>query len=343
MHWSQTLQLTEVHAEGEIGRVVTGGQPIIPGGSLQEKFRWLNDGNDGLRRMLVLEPRGSANGSTNLLFAADDPNNHFGFIVLQPDQAHAMSGSNAICVTTALLETGMVAMNEGETEVRLETAAGLVIARAMCDAGKCKSVTLSMPPSFVEALDVSIITEEFGPLTADIAFGGVFYAILDPAQIGLSIEPASARALSDAGMILKQRFNDALDVVHPENKDINGIAYVMFRSTDREGTVRTATTMWPGRLDRSPCGTGNSANLAVRVAREGLEEGTHYVSKSAIGSAFRIRHAGTTTVGNKKAVLPEVTGRGWIFGQRQVGVDPSDPFGAGFALSDTWGYDAGKI
>jgi len=101
MRWSKTLQLVDVHAEGEIGRIVTGGQPVIPGATIIDKFRYLNDGNDELRRILVLEPRGSAAGSTNLLFPADDAENHFGFIVLQPDQAHAMSGSNAICTRYA--------------------------------------------------------------------------------------------------------------------------------------------------------------------------------------------------------------------------------------------------
>ena len=267
MRWASTLQLTEVHAEGEVGRVVTGGQPVIPGATLMEKFRYLNSGDDTLRRGLVLEPRSSPAGSTNLLFPPENPENHAGFIVLQPDQAHAMSGSNAICVTTALLETGIVEMRDGENIVNLETAAGLVVAQADCGNGKCKHVTLTMPASFVEHLDYELETQEWGTLKADIAYGGVFYAIIDASELGLEIEPASARLLSDAGMKLKQMFNEAMDVTHPEYPDISGVAYVMFRARDADGTVRTATTMWPGRLDRSPCGTGNSANLAVRVAQ----------------------------------------------------------------------------
>ncbi len=343
MRWFKTLQLVEVHAEGEVGRIVTGGQPLIPGNSLLEKFRYLNSGKDTLRRQLVLEPRASAAGSTNLLFPPENPENHAGFIVLQPDQAHAMSGSNAICVTTAMLETGMIEMQEGENLVRLETAAGLVIAKARCQDGKCKHVTLTMPASYVVQLDANLETEEWGTVRSDIAFGGVFYAIVDPNSLGLNIEPAQARQLSDAGMKLKQLFNQAMTVSHPDNPDIGGIAYVMFRTNEADGIVRTATTIWPGRLDRSPCGTGNSANLAVRVARGEVKEGESYTSNSIIRSEFKVRHAGSTTVGNHEAVIPEITGRGWIYGMHQLGFDPTDPFKDGFAMTDIWGLYAGKF
>lgn len=343
MRWSQTLQLVEAHAEGEVGRVVTGGQPIIPGQTLTEKLRYLNSSEDTLRRSLVLEPRSSPAGSINLLFPPENPDNHAGFIVLQPDQAHAMSGSNAICVTTVLLETGMVAMNEGETLVRLETAAGLVIAKAKCADGKCQSVTLSMPASFVEHLDYQVETQHWGKINVDIAFGGVFYAIVDAAELNLRIEPAMARDLADAGMALKELLNQSLNVSHPESSDLSGIAYVMFRSNEADGTVRTATTMWPGRLDRSPCGTGNAANLAIRAARGDVKTGDQYLSRSTIGSEFYVRHAGEARVGNRDAVLPEITGRGWIYGMHQIGFDPSDPFKDGFAMTDVWGRDAGKL
>ncbi|MGI9350891.1 MAG: proline racemase family protein [Rhizobiaceae bacterium] len=343
MQWSKTLHMTEVHAEGEVGRVVTGGMPVIPGKTLIEKFRHLNSSEDTLRRGLVLEPRSSPAGSTNLLFPPENPDNHAGFIVLQPDQAHAMSGSNAICVTTALLETGIVEMQEGENLVKLETAAGLVVAKANCSVGKCNHVTLTMPASFVEYLDYELETQEWGTIKADISYGGVFYAILDASELGLEIKPAAARELSDAGMKLRQLFNDAVNVIHPQNPDISGIAYVMFRGCDKDGAVRTATTMWPGRLDRSPCGTGNSAYLAVRAARGEVTEGDEYISRSTISSLFKVRFSATSNVGDKTAVIPEITGRGWIYGMHQIGFDPTDPFRDGFAMTDTWGLDAGKI
>ena len=342
MRWSKTLQLVEAHAEGEIGRVVTGGLPTIPGAKLADKFRYLL-GEREFRHSLCLEPRGAAAGSVVLIFPPDDEKNHSGLIVLQPDQAHAMSGSNAICTTTVLLETGMVEMKEGLNTVRLETAAGIVEAQAICANGKCEGVTLAMPPSFVERLDYEFPTSDWGTLKTDIAFGGVYYALIDADQLGLRIEPANARQLADAGMAFKEKLNGLLNIVHPENPDIKGIAYVMFRDKNDQGELRTATTMWPGRLDRSPCGTGNSAHLATMAARSQIEPGTTFVSRSVIGSRFDIQHGGYTLIGNQQAVLPMVSGRGWIYGMHQVGFDPSDPFAGGFALTDTWGRDAGLV
>ena len=343
MNLSNTIELVEAHAEGEIGRVVTAGLPPIPGQSISDKFRYMLNEGDDIRLSLCLEPRGTAAGSVVLTFPPEDPENHAGIIILQPDQAHAMSGSNAICTTTVLLETGIVEVRDGIVPVRLETAAGLVIANTSCRNGKCQSVTLSMPASFVEELDVTVDTNQWGKLSVDIAFGGVYYAVIDPAQLDLSITPANARHLADAGMILKDILNQQISVSHPINPDVSGIAYVMFRENETNGTVRTATTMWPGRLDRSPCGTGNSANLAIRAARGEVCEGESYTSRSTIGSSFQVKHAGTTMVGDKQAVLPEIMGRGWIYGKHTVFFDPSDPFKGGFALTDTWGMDAGKI
>ena len=160
MRWSRTFQLLDVHCEGEIGRIMTGGQPVIAGSNIYEKFKTLSYDPEmqAFRKMLVLEPRGAAAGSTNLIFPPDDPQNHAGFIVLQPDQAHAMSGSNAICTTTALLETGMIEMNEGENLVRLETAAGLVIIDGITlDSGALAEVALVRPWGQLDVGELTVL------------------------------------------------------------------------------------------------------------------------------------------------------------------------------------------
>lgn len=343
MKWSRTLQLVDVHCEGEIGRVVTGGMPAIPGETISDKYREFNRQPDAFLRSLVLEPKGAAAGSVDLLFPPDDPANHAGLIVLQPDQAHAMSGSNAICVATCLVETGLVPTQNGMQDIRLETAAGLVIAKADCADGSCRSVTLEMPVSYVVDLDRPIRCETTGNVTADITFGGVFYAIVDAEQLGLKICPENARQLAEAGMALKAAANAQFEVRHAENPDIAGVAYVMFREIGEDGNVRTATTMWPGRLDRSPCGTGNSANLAAMAARGRVKPGDRYTSYSTVGSKFQVHHAGEASIAGQTGVRPEITGRAWIYGMHQIGVDPDDPFSAGFALTDTWGPEAGKL
>ncbi|MGO7277174.1 4-hydroxyproline epimerase [Rhizobium ruizarguesonis] len=345
MRWKRTIQLLDVHAEGEIGRVAIGGVPKIVGETIAAQLHWLNTDpkGDELRRFLCLEPRGAPIGSVNLLLPARHPEADAAFIILQPDQAHASSGSNSICVTTALLESGIVEMKEPETIVTLETAAGLVKATATCRDGRCEKVRLTMVPSFVHELDVAIDTPHWGKIKADICYGGIFYALVDVGQIGLTIEKANAAGLVQAGMILKELINRDIKVVHPEIPAISGVAYVMFRDTEADGTVRTCTTMWPGRADRSPCGTGNSANLATLYARGKAKVGDVFTSKSIIGSEFEVGLQAVTEVAGRPAVIPTITGRGFTFGLTQVALDPFDPHPGGFALTDVWGPAAGEI
>ncbi|MGG7517332.1 proline racemase family protein [Allorhizobium undicola] len=339
MRWKRVMQLLDVHCEGEIGKVAIGGVPKIPGASVAEQLAWLNSDPKGreLRHFLVLEPRGAPIGSVNLLLPPKHPQADAAFIILQPDQAHASSGSNSICVTTALLESGMIEMSEPETVVMLETAAGLVRATATCRDGHCESVSLTMVPSFVHRLDAVIDLPEWGEIRFDLAYGGIFYALVDVSQIGLRIEPGQARRLVEAGMVLRQAINRQFEVVHPEIPAISGVAYVMFRDVDPDGAVRTCTTMWPGRVDRSPCGTGNSANLAVLHARGNVRPGESFLSRSIIGSQFEVGLSGISEVAGRPAVIPTIRGRGFTFGLHQVALDAFDPLHAGFALTDVWG------
>ncbi|WP_336335922.1 proline racemase family protein [Pseudomonas putida] len=337
MRWKQTLQLAEVHCEGEIGKVITGGVLGIPGATMLDKMNYINEVDDSLRRLVTLEPRGCLQMSVNLLLPPVRPEAQAGFIVLQADKAHPMSGSNCICVVTALLELGMVPMQEPETTVVLDTPAGLVTARAQCADGRCLSVSLDMVPAFVEHLDLAIETEAFGRIDIDVAFGGVYYALIDVEQTGLSIAPEHARALADAGVALKDVINRQLNIQHPLLPSVNEVAYVMFRNRLDDRTYQTCTTLPPGRVDRSPCGTGSSANLATLAARGLVQAGDQLVSRSTIGGQFQVELLGHSEVDGRPAVLPRVTGRAWLYGLQQLGVDPDDPLSAGFMLSDTWG------
>lgn len=343
MRWKRTIQLLDVHAEGEVGKVAIGGVPKIPGNSIAEQMNYINTVDDSLRRFLCLEPRASSVGSVNLLVPPKRPEADAGFIILQPDQAHAMSGSNSICVTTALLESGIVEMKEPETIVMLDTAAGLVKATATCRDGRCERVKLTMTPSFVHALDVEVETPKWGRIKLDLCYGGIFYALVDVAQIGTTIEKANAREIVEAGMMLKELVNNTLPVVHPEIPEIRGVSYVMFRDTEADGTIRTCTTMWPGRVDRSPCGTGSSANLATLHARGLARPGDVFKSRSIIGSEFEVGLESVTEVAGRPAIISTISGRGWTFGLHQVALDPFDPLADGFALTDTWGPQAGEI
>ena len=336
MRWGRTIQTVDVHCEGEIGRVITGGVLNIPGATMAEKLHHLNAVDDGLRRWLCSEPRSGPAGSFCLLTPACDPRADVGFIVLQPDQAHAMSGSNAICATTALLETGMVPMVEPVSRVTLDTAAGLVVATAECEGGKVVRVTLDMPPAFLTKRGV-IETAEWGAVRYDLCFGGIFYALVDVDQVGLTIVPEQARELAVSGVELRRRIAEVEPAVHPLEPALNGLAYVMFRSDEVDGAVRTCTTLRPGRVDRSPCGTGSNSNMAARFARGLVKPGDRVVSRSTIGGEFVTEFVEETQVGPYKATRNRVSGRAWIYGISQIGLDPSDPFPEGFRLSDTWG------
>jgi len=166
---------------------------------------------------------------------------------------------------------------------------------------------------------------------------------VDVSQIGLTIEKKNAAALVQAGTILKDLINRQIPVVHPEIPAISGVAYVMFRDTEADGTVRTCTTMWPGRADRSPCGTGNSANLATLHARGKVKVGEVFLSRSIIGTQFEVGLSAETQVAGKPAIVPTIAGRGFTFGLHQVALDPFDPLADGFAMTDVWGPSAGDI
>lgn len=343
MTTANSLEILLVHCQGESGNVLVSGAPELPGATVLEKMNFLNDVDNSLRLFLTREPRAQVVQTTNLLLPPGRPDADASFIVLQPDMAHPMSGSNCICVVTALLETGRVKMTEPETIVRLDTAAGLIVARARCEGGRCISVSLDNVPAFVVSLDAAIETPKWGTIRADIAFGGVFYAQIDVDQVGLRIVPEAARALAEAGTEIKALLKNQIDVEHPDIPSLNEIAYVMFRERHDDGTITTCTTLKPGRVDRSPCGTGSSANLAILHARGQLKTGDKRISRSIIGGTFTAEMLGETTVGGRPAVLPRITGQGYVFGRQELRLDPHDPFATGFALSDTWGPQVGEL
>lgn len=345
MRWKKFITMTEAHCEGEVGRVVWGGAPGAPGGSMLDKMDWFNTPGPGdrLRRFLVFEPRGHAAMSTNILFEPSAPECDAGFVILQPDRAHAMSGSNAVCVATVLLESGAVEMREPETVVSLDTPAGVVKARAACRDGKCENVTLDMPPAFAEILDAKAEVPGIGEVRADIAFGGVYYALVNPRPLGLEIRPERARELADVGGHVLRAFQEATTLNHPLHPSLNHIAYAMFVDELENGEFIGATVLPPGRLDRSPCGTGNCARLAARRARGQAAAGEEKIARSVIGGRFVVRFVGETEIGGKAAVSAQISGRGWIHGIHHIGADPSDPHPLGYCLSDTWGGQMGLL
>lgn len=208
---------------------------------------------------------------------------------------------------------------------------------AACQDGKVIGVSLDMPASFVVLSGGTVETADWGEVTYDLCFGGVFYALVDVDQIGLNIAPGNARELAEKGVLLRDLIAAQTDIWHPEIPQVHGLAYVMFRSRESDGAMRHCTTLKPARADRSPCGTGTNSTVAVLHKRGELQPGDTLVTRSIIGGEFKAELMGDAKIGQHRGSRVRITGQCWIYGISQIGLDPSDPFPSGFILSDTWG------
>ena len=337
MRAQRAITVVGCHAGGEVGNVVVGGVLPPPGETVFEQMQALAH-DDSLRRLLLREPRGSVAQHANLVVPPTRDDCDAGYIIMEPTEYPAMSGSNTICVATVLLETGMVEMREPETTLRLEAPAGLVEVAARCRDGRCESVELTNVPSFADRLDTALEVEGLGTLSVDVAFGGMWYAIADARALGFEIEPDEARELCEAGERIRVAAREQLRCVHPENPEIAGISIVQIAEPwQGVGRVsRNAVVVSPGRLDRSATGTGLSARMAALHARGQLRVGDGMTHASVLGTTFEGRIVEEATVGSRPAIVPAIRGSAWITGVTQVLVDPTDPFPEGYLLPDTW-------
>jgi proline racemase len=252
-----------------------------------------------------------------------------------------MSGSNTICVTTVLLERGIVELEEPETTLRLEAPAGLVEVTARCRHGRVESVEFVNVPCFADRLDAQLEVPDLGTVRVDVAFGGMWYAIADSAELGFTLRPSEARDLADVGERIRLAAREQLDPVHPDNPEIAGVSIVQIAEPWRgiDQISKNAVVVAPGRLDRSATGTGLSARMAVLHARKHLNVGDSMAHASVIGSTFDGRIVAETEVGGRLAIVPAIRGSAFITGVTKLVVDPADPFPEGYLLSDTWPGD----
>ena len=337
---SKVFSVVGCHAEGEVGNVVTGGVGDVPGNSMFDKMRYLERERDDIRKLLLREPRGNVIRNTNIVLPSNHPEAQFGYVVMESTEYPVMSGSNTICVATVLLETGMVPMSEPVTRLVLEAPAGLIRLECRCENGKVTSVRFVNQPSFAFHLGVTVEVEGLGPLKVDVAWGGMAYVLVDAAGLGFGLRPGEARELCLAGQRIKAAAAEQLPVVHPENSGFAGITMTEFvRPVTRVSgtlTARNAVIVSPGRIDRSPCGTGTSARLAVLHARGLIDVGEEFIHESILGTTFASRIEGVAAVADVPAVTCSVAGQAYITDFSQVGLDPDDPFPEGYTLSDTW-------
>jgi proline racemase len=340
MRSSKTIHVISAHAEGEVGDVIVGGVAPPPGDTLWDQRAFIAR-DQTLRDFVLNEPRGGVFRHVNLLVPPRSPEADAAFIIMEPEDTPPMSGSNSICVSTVLLDGGIFPMQEPETHMTLEAPGGLVKVCAECRNGKAERIYVQNLPSFADRIAAPLEVPGLGTLTVDTAYGGDSFVVVDAAALGFEITEDEAREIARLGVAITNAANDQLGFSHPENPDWNHISFCAFCGPVEETTTglcgKSAVAIQPGKVDRSPTGTAVSARMALMVAKGQMKTGQTFEAQSIIGSQFTGRIVGTTRVGDREAIVPEISGRGWITGVHQHMLDPDDPWPRGYRLSDTWG------
>lgn len=333
MRTSRIFHAVDSHTEGMPTRVITGGVGTIPGATMAERRLWFMENSDGIRNLLMREPRGHASMSGAILQPSTRPDADYGVLYIEVSGLLPMCGHGTIGVATVLVETGMVEVHEPITTVRLDTPAGLVIAEVAVKDGHAESVTIRNVPSYSDRIGASVEVPGYGTVNYDLAFGGNFYAIVELDDLGLPFERERKNDLLAAGLAIMDAINEADEPVHRERDDIRGCHHVYLKAPGSTAEYsRHAMAIYPGWFDRSPCGTGTSARMAQLHVKGELDLNTDFINESYIGSQFTGRLVEETTVGGLPAVIPTVTGRAWLTGTAQYFLDPTDPFPEGFSL-----------
>jgi proline racemase len=350
MRLARMLQAVDAHAAGEPGRVIVGGVLDVPGATMLEKARHLEEHGDSLRRLMLREPRGYPALCANVVLPPTDPAADAGYVIMEHVEYPGMSGTNTICVATVLLETGVLPMHEPLTEIVLEAPAGLIAISATCAGGKVTGITFRNVPAFATHLDTPIEVPTLGTVIVDVAYGGMFYVIADAEALGFHLVPDEGRDITRVTELIKAAAAEQLPVVHPGQPGFAGItigqlsgpAHDPANSWRNVVTVSTGAldwsrpSTWTGVIDRSPCGTGTCAKMAVLHAKRRLRTGEDFRHEGILGTVFTGRLVEETRVGDRTAVVPTITGTAWITGFASYVVDPSDPFPEGYTVGDLW-------
>ena len=338
----KTVHVVSAHAEGEVGDVIIEGVEPPPGKTLWEQSRWIAK-DQVLRNFVLNEPRGGVFRHVNLLVPPKNPKASAAFIIMEPEDTPPMSGSNSICVATVLLDHGLISMEEPVTNFFLEAPGGLVKVKALCKNGKAKRIFVQNLPSFGYKLDTKLELEGYGSISADTAFGGDSFVIVDAKKLGFSIDPSEAAELARLGAKITDAATEQIGFRHPTITDWTHYSFCQFsRIEDRSNdciSFKSAVSIKPGKIDRSPTGTALSAKMAVLEARGEMKVGQKIKAISIIGSSFEGKIVEKCNLNGTSAIIPEISGRGWITGLHQHTLEPTDPWPEGYRLSDTWGVN----
>lgn len=344
MRSKKTIHVISCHAEGEVGDVIVGGVTPPPGDTLWEQRSFIAK-DQTLRNFMLNEPRGGVFRHVNLLVPPKHPDADAAFIIMEPEDTPPMSGSNSICVATVLLDGGIIPMQEPVSELTLEAPGGLVRVRADCRNGKAERISVQNVPSFADKLSAALEVTGLGTLTVDTAYGGDSFVVVDATALGFAIQEDEAADIARLGVRITNAANEQLGFSHPQNAAWDHISFCLFAgslsATDSGFAARSAVAIQPGKVDRSPTGTAVSARMALLSARGQMTVGQIFTATSIIGSQFTGKIVANHSLGERTAIVPEISGRGWITGIHQHMLDPDDPWPGGYRLRDTWGAYSG--
>jgi trans-L-3-hydroxyproline dehydratase len=328
--WTRITTI-DCHAAGEPLRVISGGLPPLPGETILAKRRHARKHLDALRRALMWEPRGHADMYGCILTEPTTPDGDLGVLFLHNEGFSTMCGHGIIGLVTVILETGMIAPRE---EIRIDTPAGRVTARADFDGRRVRSVAFENVPSFAYRLDESVEAPGLGVVGYDVGFGGAFYAYCKADDLGVSLVPEELRRLIEVGMAVKRAVMAALPIVHPFEVDMGFLYGTIIDGPPHEpgAHIRNVCIFADGEVDRSPTGTGVSGRVALEYAKGRLGMGEPFVIESLIGTRFTGRVTRTTKFGEYDAIVPEIAGSAWITGRNEFLIAPDDPLKEGFIL-----------
>jgi proline racemase len=334
MRFKRMFTSIDTHTVGEPTRTITGGIPYIPGDTMSEKMLYMKDKQDWIRKILMFEPRGNEVMSGVILTEPCDKRADIGVIYIEVGGYLPMCGHDTIGVATALIESGIIEAVEPVTKIKLDTPAGLVEVSVNVKDNVARDVSFKNVPAYIFGQDIEIITEDFGKIKVDIAYGGNPYIILPADDLGLELVPENGSEIVKIGNKIKAEVNARVDFYHPEKSYINEITHVMFTGKPnlKDSDTKNAVVLPPGAIDRSPCGTGTSARLANLYYRNKIKKGETLVFESIIDTVFKGKVLEETKVGEFKAVIPEITGRAYVTGLNQWVIDPEDPIREGFLL-----------
>ena len=334
------IEIYNTHCCGEIGDVIVAGDIKLEGETIFAQSKYLFD-NKKLRNFVLNEPRGGVFKHCNLIVNPKNKEASAGFIIMEPEDNPPMSGSNSICVATVLLEKNLIKSTEPFTSFTLEAPGGLISIKAEVKNKITKSVEIENLPSFVDLMDVKLKTKNYGEIVVSTVFGGDTFLICNAKDFNLSIEPNNAKKFVDISREIVKIANQEFGFSHPTIPSLNYISFCQFiepvkinSSQQKEGW--NTVSIRPGKLDRSPCGTGTSARLALMKQKNEIDINETFISRSIIGSTFEAKIKEEFVSNNKKMIKPLIKGSAFITGKQELYVTKDDPFPEGYRLNDTW-------